>query len=153
MDGMPFRFSGCSRREKITRIARLFGISWVPRPSGVSRPDPGGPGFLPSGSTIAAILARGDYSGFTGDLEGNAHNQVHNWCKGTLQNPATASYDPIFWMLHANVDRLWSIWQETHQDPALHTPTLSPTDRVLDPWSSTIADVDDAVWDLGYRYG
>ena len=126
---------------------------WVHRPSAVSRPAPGGPGFLPSGSTIATILARGDYSGFTGDLEGNAHNQVHNWCKGTLQNPATASYDPIFWMLHANADRLWSIWQETHQDPALHTPTLSPTDRVLDPWSSTIADVDDTVWDLGYRYG
>jgi hypothetical protein len=126
---------------------------WVHRPAGVTRPAPGAPGYLPTGSTIAAILARGDYSGFTGDLEGNAHNQVHNWCKGTLQNPATASYDPIFWMLHANVDRLWSVWQETHDDPARHTPTLSATDQVLDPWSSTVADVDDTAWDLGYRYG
>ncbi len=58
---------------------------------------------------------------------------MHNWCGGTLQNPATASYDPIFWMLH--------------------TPTLSATDRVLDPWASTITEVDDTVWDLGYRYG
>ncbi len=56
---------------------------------------------------------------------------MHNWCGRTLQNPATASYDPIFWMLH--------------------TPTLSATDRVLDPWASTITEVDDTVWDLGYR--
>ena len=32
-------------------------------------------------------------------------------------------------------------------------PTLSATDRVLAPWASTITEVDDTVWDLGYRYG
>ena len=125
---------------------------WVRKPTGVSRPAPVGPGFLPSGATISTILGRGDYAGFTVDLENNAHNQVHNWCKGTLQNPSTASFDPIFWLLHGNVDRLWAIWQETHFTPGVHAPAITGTDRVLDPWSVTITDVDDTAWDLGYRY-
>lgn len=126
---------------------------WVRRPTGITRPTPGAAGMLPTGGTLATVLARGDYTTFTGDLESNAHNQVHNWCGGTLQSPATASFDPIFWMLHANVDRIWSVWQESHTDPVLHTPTLSGADAVMDPWTTTLAGVDDTAWDLGYRYG
>jgi hypothetical protein len=125
---------------------------WVHQPAGVTRPAPGAPGFLPSGAAITTILGRGDYTGFTVDLENNAHNQVHNWCKGTLQNPSTASFDPIFWLLHGNVDRLWAIWQETHDTPGVHAPAITGSDRVLDPWAATITDVDDTAWDLGYRY-
>ena len=30
----------------------------------------------------------------------------------------TASYDPIFWPIHANIDRLWWEWQQQHPDRA-----------------------------------
>lgn len=126
---------------------------WVHQPPGVDRPTPGASGFLPHGGTISAVLARGDYTSFTTALENDAHNQVHNWCGGTLRNPSTASFDPIFWLLHSNVDRLWAIWQETHTTPVVHTPSLSGPEQVLDPWNVTIVDVDEPAWDLGYRYG
>lgn len=122
---------------------------WVHLPSGVNRPATGTAGWLPTGGTIAAILGHGDYTGFTTELEGNAHNQVHNWCGGTLRNPSTASFDPIFWMLHGNVDRIWSVWQETHTSPTIHAPSLTGADVGLDPW--TVTDVDDTAWDLAYR--
>ena len=125
---------------------------WVYKPAGVSRPSPGAPGFLPSGSTMTTILGRGDYASFTTDIENNAHNQVHNWSKGTLQNPSTASFDPIFWLLHGNVDRLWSVWQETNYAPIVDAPAITGADRILDPWSVSITDVDDTAWDMGYRY-
>ena len=49
------------------------------------------------------------------------HNQVHMWIGGSFgpeDNPqfgtiadATSPNDPIFWVLHANADRLWTKWQ------------------------------------------
>ncbi len=37
-----------------------------------------------------------------------------------MGNILTAAQDPIFWLHHANIDRLWSVWSETsgHIDPA-----------------------------------
>jgi tyrosinase len=47
----------------------------------------------------------------------------------------TASYDPIFWPIHANIDRIWHEWQQLN-------PHSLPQDldTVLTPWSYTIAD-------------
>ena len=129
------------------RAARLG-----PPPGGSEPPDAGCSGVPASGGTITTILGRGDYASFTLDVENNAHNQVHNWSKGTLQNPSTASFDPTFWLLHGNVDRLWSIWQETNYAPVVDAPAISGPDRILDPWSVSITDVDDTAWDMGYRY-
>jgi tyrosinase len=28
-----------------------------------------------------------------------------------------AAQDPIFWMHHCNIDRLWVIWNQTHANP------------------------------------
>jgi len=42
------------------------------------------------------------------------HNQVHQWVGGTMNLGETAPADIIFWMHHANVDRIWSDWQKQH---------------------------------------
>ena len=61
------------------------------------------------------------------------HNTIHNFTGGDQSqvpepsNPVTAlpvsgnmedlwssSFDPIFWLHHVNVDRLWAIWQAIH---------------------------------------
>jgi tyrosinase len=49
------------------------------------------------------------------------HNQVHMWVGGSFGSKrrpqigtigdATSPNDPIFWLLHANADRLWTEWQ------------------------------------------
>jgi hypothetical protein len=42
------------------------------------------------------------------NFESEMHNQVHNWVGGTMSSGQTAPADIIFWMHHANVDRIWS---------------------------------------------
>ena len=58
----------------------------------------------------------------------------------------TASYDPIFWPIHVNVDRTWWEWQTRN-------PTGLPTDldAVLSPWSYTVRDMLE-ISRFGYEY-
>ena len=44
-------------------------------------------------------------------MEGNPHGLAHTSFGGFIQDPATAPRDPLFFLLHCNVDRLWAKWQ------------------------------------------
>ena len=46
----------------------------------------------------------------SGDLESIPHNVVHVRIGGWMQDPNTAAFDPIFWLHHCNIDRLWDEW-------------------------------------------
>lgn len=48
--------------------------------------------------------------GFSGGLESLPHNKIHMDINGAMGNPDTAGLDPIFWLHHANIDRLWQVW-------------------------------------------
>lgn len=51
------------------------------------------------------------HSGSTfGALEQKPHNLVHLRIGGAMGDPDTAGLDPIFWLHHANIDRLWQEW-------------------------------------------
>lgn len=65
---------------------------------------------------------------------------------GDMFSNLTASYDPVFWPVHANVDRLWWEWQETHPESRPGNP-----DAVLTPWGYTIRDTID-MHRFGYEY-
>jgi tyrosinase len=56
---------------------------------------PGAGAVLPTQSTINTILLNTSYMAFTPSLEVQAHNNVHNWCNGTITVPATAAKDPF----------------------------------------------------------
>jgi tyrosinase len=43
-------------------------------------------------------------------VENAPHNGVHNLIGGTMDNVAISPRDPIFWLHHANIDRLWDAW-------------------------------------------
>ena len=45
------------------------------------------------------------------DMEGNPHGNAHGSWSGFISVLATAAKDPLFFMLHCNVDRLWAKWQ------------------------------------------
>jgi len=49
-------------------------------------------------------------TGGTGALEGTPHNTVHGTIGGNMGN-YMSPLDPIFWMHHCNVDRLWVVWR------------------------------------------
>jgi tyrosinase len=53
-------------------------------------------------------------------MEGNPHGFAHTSFGGSLQSPSTAPRDPLFFLLHCNVDRLWAKWQRRFNrfDPA-----------------------------------
>jgi tyrosinase len=48
-------------------------------------------------------------TGTQGTLEGTAHNLVHNNIGGWMPS-ALSPRDPIFFMHHCNIDRIWAVW-------------------------------------------
>lgn len=51
-------------------------------------------------------------AGFRSRLE-VLHDGPHNWVGGIMAT-ASSPEDPVFWLHHSNVDRLWAIWQREH---------------------------------------
>jgi tyrosinase len=49
------------------------------------------------------------------NLEGNPHGSAHGRFDGFISAIPTAARDPLFFLLHANVDRLWAKWQWIHR--------------------------------------
>jgi tyrosinase len=45
-------------------------------------------------------------------MEGDPHGFAHTSFIGFIDNPSTAPKDPLFFLLHCNVDRLWAKWQQ-----------------------------------------
>ena len=41
------------------------------------------------------------------------HNRIHIWVGGDM-GPGTSPNDPVFYLNHCNVDRLWAKWQHAH---------------------------------------
>jgi tyrosinase len=77
---------------------------------------------LPTSLEMAAALDETDYDadpwdrssdGFRNRLEGwlpfGMHNRVHVWVGGDMA-PATSPNDPVFYLNHCNVDRIWEGW-------------------------------------------
>lgn len=52
------------------------------------------------------------YAQFSG-MEGNPHGLAHTSFGGSISSIGTAARDPLFFLLHTNVDRLWAKWQRT----------------------------------------
>jgi tyrosinase len=83
------------------------------------------------------------------------HGGVHVRTGGDMGSVPTASYDPIFYLHHANVDRLWAQWQADHPGVALPaseaTFEMPPFNRPFSTQWQRGSDVEstDA---LGYRY-
>lgn len=65
---------------------------------------------------------------------------------GDMFSNLTASYDPVFWPIHVNVDRLWWEWQKQH-------PHSNPEelDAILSPWNYTQRDTLN-ISRFGYEY-
>jgi len=72
-------------------------------------PAPGPPGF--DLLSEAATLALGDFYTAFAQMEGTPHGAAHVSFVGSISSIGTAAKDPLFFMLHANVDRLWALWQ------------------------------------------
>jgi len=54
-------------------------------------------------------------SGFVEMMENYFHNSMHCVVGGIMCGPLSP-YDPIFWLHHAQVDKIWKDWQDQHLD-------------------------------------
>lgn len=61
--------------------------------------------------TEAQTLALGNQYPAFRTLEGNPHGSAHTSFGGSISSIHTAARDPLFFLLHCNVDRLWAKWQ------------------------------------------
>ena len=72
------------------------------------RSDGGSPGF--GGPQTDFMHYGGQLNLPSGALESQPHNLIHDALGGLMGNPDTAALDPIFWLHHCNIDRLWQVW-------------------------------------------
>ena len=128
---------------------------------------------LPTASDVSTAINATTYSsapwkgfstGFRAQAQYGIHNLVHRYVGGTMGN-MTSPNDPVFWLHHCNIDRLWSQWQRQHPTEKTYLPLAGgPSGQNLHdamifsdappvPWSgsSTPQSVID-LHALGYTY-
>jgi hypothetical protein len=92
----------------------------------------------------ATVLAPTTYANFD-NMEVNPHNGSHNYIGGNMMSTLTAAEDPVFFLLHGNADRLWSLWQRntgfvSRLDPTQTYGTLTGNVNIttaMAPWNGT----------------
>ena len=116
-------------------------------------------GSLPTRAEVNSVLAVTTYDAapwnsvstgsFRNFLEGwrgpNLHNRVHVWVGGQMSSGVSPN-DPVFWLHHAFIDKLWSDWQKMHPTspylPSGETANVVDLNDTMRPWNNvTPADM------------
>lgn len=104
-------------------------------------------------TTAQAAMSAATFASFQSQMNG-VHGGVHGRVGGDMGSVPTASYDPLFFMHHANVDRLWAQWQASHPGPLPATEAsfeLPPFNRPFTTNWQRGSDVESTTA-LGYQY-
>ncbi|RJL35897.1 tyrosinase family protein [Bailinhaonella thermotolerans] len=119
-------------------------------------------GSLPTAADVQTILDVGTYDvapwtsasndGMRNRLEGglspSPHGRVHVWVGGHMAQTDSPN-DPLFFLHHCNIDRIWSRWQNrwgygaARYQPGGGTANVVDVDEALAPFTATVADVVD----------
>jgi tyrosinase len=76
-------------------------------------------------------------------LEGNPHGQTHISFGGSISSIGTAAKDPLFFLLHCNVDRLWAKWQRQN---GRFNPATAASYDTTNPPSRLGHNLPDTMW-------
>lgn len=117
-------------------VTRSFSASWLPTPQQVN-------------NALAAGVGPPDFATFQSAVEG-IHNYVHGAVGGTMSTSRSPA-DPIFWLHHAFIDKLWDDWQRAHPAPAFNPPNVGDTLQPPPVMTRTVSQVLRTT-DLGYVY-
>lgn len=124
---------------------------------------------LPNQATVDAVLSVTPYDSSPWDgttslshrnrLEGwfnspQLHNRVHRWVGQTMRLSVSPN-DPVFFLHHSNIDRLWAQWQARNSTqgyvPVSNGPVGHNFNDAMFPWTTTPAQVINHR-SLGYSY-
>ncbi len=110
-----------------------------PNTGTVSRNNSGASGPSDAPLLLPNVLT---YAPFQFALEQSGrHDSMHPVIGPTMSNPTISAKDPYFYFLHANVDRLWAMWQRqdlvTRTDPAsaFDGSSYYPLSHAMGPWA------------------
>lgn len=80
------------------------------------------PAFIGTAEFGGDRTAPAQFSESGGELEETPHNVIHDMVGrgGLMGDIRKAAQDPIFWLHHANIDRIWTVWSAAsgHTNPA-----------------------------------
>ncbi|MFL5817565.1 MAG: tyrosinase family protein [Conexibacter sp.] len=136
------------------------GRGAIPLLAGSAAPALERPLFVGRTQFGGAVTGVGQFWRSPGAVEQTPHNIVHGLVggdDGLMSNPLTAAADPIFWLHHANVDRIWFDWagDPEHADPTdsrWTDQTFSFFDEDGQQVQLTGAEIGDVAGQLGYTY-
>lgn len=121
--------------------------------TGISSDESFGGGFIPAPNHSANV---------PGELELQPHAQVHNAVGGDtgwMSYFTCAARDPIFWLHHANIDRLWQVWLNKtggRKNPIANgtwaTQTFTFFDENKQPVTLTGCQILNMATQLDYKY-
>jgi tyrosinase len=102
---------------------------------------------LPAAADLQAVNVQTKFSPFQRRLE-QVHGYIHEAVGGTMAGSSSPA-DPLFFLHHANIDRLWSLWQSSHTQakPPNTNEKLQPAPLFGVTVSSVLS-----LRSLGYRY-
>ncbi len=115
-------------------------------------------GSLPTTTDVDTVMGVSTYdvspwgsgssSGMRNRVEGglapNLHNRVHVWVGGHMAQTDSPN-DPVFFLHHCNIDRLWSAWQARwgfgadRYLPGGGVANVVDVDEVLEPFGVTVS--------------
>ncbi|WP_435260608.1 tyrosinase MelC2 [Streptomyces sp. 1222.5] len=137
----PFAFNGGTWPLNV----RVDGRTFLRRSLGDGATE------LPTRDEVDEVLATPTYDAppwnsesesFRNYVEGwqgpNLHNRVHVWVGGQMLSGASPN-DPVFWLHHCFIDKLWADWQEQHPS-ASYVPVDAPSGVIglrdtMKPWN------------------
>jgi len=153
LGGLGVQLSGRFNRT-IGQFLEIHAPRPIERAAGLDFSFPG----LPTKADVSACLTETRYdnapwdvnaAGFRNHLEGwtpnppGMHNRVHVWVGGDM-SPATSPNDPLFYLNHCNVDRIWEAKLRSSTLtylPANATPNAPAGHRSTDPMVSFYGDM------------
>ncbi|KAI8806114.1 hypothetical protein BJ742DRAFT_740718 [Cladochytrium replicatum] len=116
-----------------TKFTHCLGRKWS---GGSAKINP----VYPS-DAVMAMLNSGDFSKVSPSVEGGPHAAVHNGIGGDMAFMYSTA-DPVFFLHHGYVDRLWWYWQTSCPAWARNfNGTGADSDHVLRPYTETVSDV------------
>jgi tyrosinase len=83
-------------------------------------------------------------------LERTPHDQVHVGVGGNMGDVPTSPLDPIFWLHHCNIDRLWAEWNSPPRSNG-NTSNALWRNFTLSPFNTRVGDLQN-ITQLGYTY-
>ena len=105
-------------------------------------------GTLPTLNDLRESLNKTNYSDFQDAIEsGNGltsfpfqqmHNGLHGYIGGHMGNPTASPFDPIFYLHHCNIDRMWAMWQmdgHANEYPLLGGNGEHHRNDIMYPWT------------------